>query len=147
MQKMAETLLKDQCLVHGRWTKEPRLEVLNPAKGAVAGCGPDFGAAGARAAIKAANVAHPVWRPAGHGTGMRPFELADDRQYENTTDILGVWRVAEGLEYGMIGTNEGIVSTELAPFGGVKETGLRREGSHHRIKAFQELKYLMMGGL
>jgi len=52
--------------------------------------------------------------------------------------------VAEALEYGIVGVNEGIISSELAPFGGMKESGLGREGSHHGI---EELKYVMMGGL
>jgi succinate-semialdehyde dehydrogenase/glutarate-semialdehyde dehydrogenase len=55
--------------------------------------------------------------------------------------------VAEALEYGMIGVNEGIISSEMAPFGGVKQSGQGREGSHHGIDEFVELKYVMMGGL
>ena len=62
-------------------------------------------------------------------------------------DIGRVWRVAEALEFGMVGINEGVISSELAPFGGVKESGLGREGSHHGIEEFLEMKYLMMGGL
>jgi succinate-semialdehyde dehydrogenase/glutarate-semialdehyde dehydrogenase len=58
-----------------------------------------------------------------------------------------IWRVAEALEYGMVGINEGIISTEVAPFGGVKESGLGREGSHYGIDDYLELKYLCMGGL
>lgn len=56
------------------------------------------------------------------------------------------WRVAEAPEYGMIGVNEGIISSELAPFGGVRDAGQGREGSHHGIDAFVELQYVMMGG-
>jgi succinate-semialdehyde dehydrogenase/glutarate-semialdehyde dehydrogenase len=55
--------------------------------------------------------------------------------------------VAEALEYGIVGVNEGIISSELAPFGGMKESGLGREGSHHGIEEYIELKYVMMGGL
>jgi succinate-semialdehyde dehydrogenase/glutarate-semialdehyde dehydrogenase len=55
--------------------------------------------------------------------------------------------VAEGLEYGIVGINEGIISTEVAPFGGVKESGIGREGSRHGIEDFTEIKYLCMGGL
>ncbi|GHF22690.1 NAD-dependent succinate-semialdehyde dehydrogenase [Kordiimonas sediminis] len=58
-----------------------------------------------------------------------------------------VWRVAEGLEYGMVGINEGIISTELAPFGGVKESGLGREGSRYGIDDYVEIKYCLMGGI
>ena len=53
----------------------------------------------------------------------------------------------EALEYGMVGVNEGLISTELAPFGGVKESGLGREGSHHGLEEFTELKYVCVGGL
>ena len=73
-----------------------------------------------------------------------PFGLAS---YFYTRDIGRVWRVAEALEYGIIGINEGIISTEVAPFGGVKESGLGREGSHLGIEEFVEPKYMLMGGL
>jgi succinate-semialdehyde dehydrogenase/glutarate-semialdehyde dehydrogenase len=73
-----------------------------------------------------------------------PFGLAS---YFYTRDLARAWRVAEALEYGMVGVNEGIISSELAPFGGVKESGFGREGSHHGIEEFVELKYVMMGGL
>ncbi|MGB0723731.1 MAG: aldehyde dehydrogenase family protein, partial [Gammaproteobacteria bacterium] len=53
----------------------------------------------------------------------------------------------EALEYGMVAINAGILSTELAPFGGVKESGLGREGSHHGIDEYLEIKYLSMAGL
>ena len=62
-------------------------------------------------------------------------------------DLGRVWRVAEALEYGMVGINSGLVSTELAPFGGVKESGLGREGSRHGMEEFVEIKYLLMAGL
>ncbi|MFT7588813.1 MAG: succinate-semialdehyde dehydrogenase/glutarate-semialdehyde dehydrogenase [Limisphaerales bacterium] len=58
-----------------------------------------------------------------------------------------IWRVAEELEYGMVAINTGIMSTELAPFGGVKESGIGREGSKYGIEEYLELKYLCMGGL
>jgi succinate-semialdehyde dehydrogenase / glutarate-semialdehyde dehydrogenase len=67
--------------------------------------------------------------------------------YFYTRDIGRVWRVAEGLEYGMVGINEGIISTEVAPFGGVKESGIGREGSRHGIEEYVEMKYMLMGGL
>ena len=56
-------------------------------------------------------------------------------------------RVAEALEYGMVGINEGLVASSEVPFGGVKESGLGREGSHHGVEEFLELKYLLMGGI
>jgi succinate-semialdehyde dehydrogenase/glutarate-semialdehyde dehydrogenase len=73
-----------------------------------------------------------------------PFGLA---AYFYTRDLGRAWRVAEALQYGVVGINEGIVSSELAPFGGMKESGLGREGSHHGIEEFVEIKYVMMGGL
>ena len=62
-------------------------------------------------------------------------------------DIGRVWRVAEGLESGMVGINTGIISTEVAPFGGVKESGLGREGSKYGIEEYLEVKYLCLGGI
>ena len=67
--------------------------------------------------------------------------------YFYSRDIGRVWRMAEGLEAGMVGINEGIISTEVAPFGGVKESGLGREGSKYGLDDYLEIKYLLMGGL
>ncbi len=73
-----------------------------------------------------------------------PYGLA---AYFYGRDIGRIWRVAESLEYGMIGINEGIISTEVAPFGGVKESGVGREGSYQGLEEYMEIKYLLMGGL
>ena len=73
-----------------------------------------------------------------------PFGLA---AYFYARDLGRVWRVAEALECGIIGINEGIISNEVAPFGGYKQSGLGREGSHHGIEEFLETKYMLMGGL
>jgi succinate-semialdehyde dehydrogenase / glutarate-semialdehyde dehydrogenase len=62
-------------------------------------------------------------------------------------DIARVWRVAEALEYGIVGINTGIISTEVAPFGGVKESGLGREGSKYGMDEFLEIKYMCFGGI
>ncbi|NYT75101.1 NAD-dependent succinate-semialdehyde dehydrogenase [Halomonas sp. QX-2] len=67
--------------------------------------------------------------------------------YFYTRDIARVWRVAGALECGIVGINEGIISSELAPFGGVKESGIGREGSKYGIDDYIEIKYLCMGGL
>jgi succinate-semialdehyde dehydrogenase/glutarate-semialdehyde dehydrogenase len=67
--------------------------------------------------------------------------------YFYARDIGRIFRVAEGLEYGMIGINEGIISTEVAPFGGMKSSGLGREGSHQGIDEYLEVKYLAIGGI
>ncbi|MDP2621661.1 MAG: NAD-dependent succinate-semialdehyde dehydrogenase [Hyphomicrobiales bacterium] len=73
-----------------------------------------------------------------------PYGLA---AYFYSRDVGRCWRVAEALECGIVGINEGIISTELAPFGGVKQSGLGREGSHHGIEEFVEMKYVLFGGL
>jgi succinate-semialdehyde dehydrogenase/glutarate-semialdehyde dehydrogenase len=73
-----------------------------------------------------------------------PYGLA---AYFYARDLARVWRVAEHLEYGMVGVNTGAISTELAPFGGVKESGIGREGSHYGIEEFLEVKYVLFGGL
>ncbi|MCL6415403.1 NAD-dependent succinate-semialdehyde dehydrogenase [Aestuariirhabdus sp. Z084] len=73
-----------------------------------------------------------------------PYGLA---AYFYSRDIGRVWRVSEGLEYGIVGANEGIISSEVAPFGGVKESGIGREGSRYGIDDFVEIKYLCMGGI
>ena len=62
-------------------------------------------------------------------------------------DIGRVWRVAEALEYGIVGVNTGLISTEVAPFGGMKESGIGREGSKYGIEEFLEVKYLCLGGI
>ncbi|MCK5495014.1 MAG: aldehyde dehydrogenase family protein, partial [Hyphomicrobiaceae bacterium] len=67
--------------------------------------------------------------------------------YFFSTDMGRCWRVSEQLEFGLVGVNEGVISTELAPFGGYKESGLGREGSHHGVDDFLEIKYTFMGGL
>jgi succinate-semialdehyde dehydrogenase/glutarate-semialdehyde dehydrogenase len=67
--------------------------------------------------------------------------------YFYARDIGRIWRVAEALEYGMVGVNEGIISTEVAPFGGVKESGIGREGSKYGIEEYCEIKYVCMGGI
>jgi len=67
--------------------------------------------------------------------------------YFYARDIGRIWRVGEGLEYGMVGINAATISTELAPFGGMKESGLGREGSHYGVEEFVEVKYMLMGGL
>ncbi|MGC2782842.1 MAG: aldehyde dehydrogenase family protein, partial [Roseiarcus sp.] len=80
------------------------------------------------------------------------IRVANDTQfglasYFYARDLGRVWRVAEALEYGMVGINTGAISSELAPFGGVKESGIGREGSRHGVEEFVELKYMLMGGL
>ena len=85
-------------------------------------------------------------------TEEEAIRLANDTEfglaaYFYSRDIGRVWRVGEALEYGIIGINEGIISSEVVPFGGVKESGLGREGSHHGVEEFLEIKYMLMGGV
>ncbi len=67
--------------------------------------------------------------------------------YVYTKDLGRAWRAGEGLDYGMVGINEGIISTAVAPFGGIKQSGIGREGSKYGIEDYVEIKYMMMGGI
>jgi succinate-semialdehyde dehydrogenase/glutarate-semialdehyde dehydrogenase len=85
-------------------------------------------------------------------TEEEAIALANDTEfglaaYFYGRDIGRIWRVAEALEYGIVGINTGLISTEVAPFGGVKESGLGREGSKYGLEEFLEIKYLCVGGL
>ena len=85
-------------------------------------------------------------------TEAEAIAMANDTEfglaaYFYAQNIGRIWRVAEALEYGMVGINEGLITTEVAPFGGVKESGLGREGSQHGIDDYLEMKYLCMGGI
>ncbi len=85
-------------------------------------------------------------------TEEEAIELANDTQfglaaYFYSRDVGRIFRVAEALEYGIIGINEGIISTEVAPFGGMKSSGLGREGSKYGIEDYLEIKYLALGGI
>ncbi|MBI2307483.1 MAG: NAD-dependent succinate-semialdehyde dehydrogenase [Rhodocyclales bacterium] len=85
-------------------------------------------------------------------TDDEAIRMANDTRYGLASyfysrDIGRVWRVAEQLEYGMVGINEGIISNEVAPFGGVKESGVGREGSHYGIDEYLTIKYLCLGGM
>jgi succinate-semialdehyde dehydrogenase/glutarate-semialdehyde dehydrogenase len=85
-------------------------------------------------------------------TEEQAIRMANDTEfglaaYFYSRDVGRVWRVAEALEYGIVGINEGIISTEVAPFGGMKESGTGREGSKYGIEEYMEIKYLCMGGV
>jgi succinate-semialdehyde dehydrogenase/glutarate-semialdehyde dehydrogenase len=67
--------------------------------------------------------------------------------YFYTRDLARTWRIQESLEYGIVGVNTGLISSEVAPFGGVKESGVGREGSRYGIDEYTELKYVCVGGL
>ncbi len=67
--------------------------------------------------------------------------------YFYTRDLARSWRVSEALEYGIVGLNTGIISTEVAPFGGVKESGLGSEGSKYGLQDYLDVKYTCIGGI
>ncbi|HET9389424.1 MAG TPA: NADP-dependent succinate-semialdehyde dehydrogenase [Steroidobacteraceae bacterium] len=85
-------------------------------------------------------------------TEAEAIRMANDTEfglaaYFYTRDLARSWRVSEALEYGIVGLNTGIISTEVAPFGGVKESGLGREGSRYGILDYTEMKYVCVGGI
>jgi succinate-semialdehyde dehydrogenase/glutarate-semialdehyde dehydrogenase len=85
-------------------------------------------------------------------TEAEAIAMANDTEfglaaYFYTRDLARSWRVSEALEYGIVGLNTGIISTEVAPFGGMKASGFGREGSRHGILDYTELKYVCMGGI
>src|SRR3981189_1891693 len=85
-------------------------------------------------------------------TEAEAIKMANDTEfglasYFYSRDIGRIWRVAEALEYGIVGINEGLISTEIAPFGGMKERGIGRDGSKQCTEEFLEVKYLCMGGI
>lgn len=91
----------------------------------------------------------PIFRFTTEGEAI---EMANDTEFGLASyfygrDIGRIWRVAEALEYGMVGINEGLISTEVAPFGGIKESGLGREGSKYGIEDYLEIKYLCIGSI
>ena len=85
-------------------------------------------------------------------TEAEAIKMANDTEfglaaYFYTRDLARSWRVSEGLEYGIVGLNTGIISTEVAPFGGMKESGVGREGSKYGIQDYAEIKYVCVGGV
>ena len=91
----------------------------------------------------------PIFR---FSTEAEAIAMANDTEfglasYFYSRDVGRIFRVAEALEYGIVGINEGIISTEVAPFGGVKSSGLGREGSKYGIEDYLEIKYLALGGI
>jgi len=85
-------------------------------------------------------------------TEAEAIRMANDTEfglaaYFYTRDLARSWRVSEGLEYGIVGLNTGIISTEVAPFGGMKESGVGREGSRYGIQDYAEIKYVCVGGI
>lgn len=86
------------------------------------------------------------------GTEVEAIQMANDTEfglaaYFYSRDVGRVWRVSGALQYGMVGVNAGVISTAVAPFGGVKQSGMGREGSVHGIEEYVDTKYLCMGGI
>jgi succinate-semialdehyde dehydrogenase/glutarate-semialdehyde dehydrogenase len=86
------------------------------------------------------------------GTEEEAIRMANDTEYGLASylysrELARVWRVAEALEYGMVGINTGLISTAIAPFGGVKSSGIGREGSKYGIEEYLEVKYMCIGGI
>ena len=106
-------------------------------------------------------VSADIWREETFGpvaplfrfhTEEEALRMANDTEYGLAAyfyarDVGRIFRVTEGLEYGIVGVNEGIISTEVAPFGGIKSSGLGREGGHHGIEDYLETKYVALGGI
>jgi succinate-semialdehyde dehydrogenase/glutarate-semialdehyde dehydrogenase len=103
-------------------------------------------------AISREEIFGPVATITPFATEAEAIALANDTTaglaaYVYTRDIGRVFRVAEALDYGMVAMNDGLLSTEVAPFGGMKESGLGREGSKYGIEDYLEVKYVLLGGL
>ncbi len=106
----------------------------------------------AEAAMSNEETFGPVAGIARFTTEQEAIRIANDTPYGLASyfyarDVGRVWRVSEGLEYGIVGVNTGFISTEVAPFGGVKESGIGREGSKYGIDEWLELKYVALGGI
>lgn len=130
MQLSDPGLIKERCYLGGEWAAADSGEtipVTNPATGEVLARVPRMGAP---ETVAMANDTE--------------FGLAS---YFYSRDVGRIWRVSEGLEYGMVGVNSGLLSAAEAPFGGVKESGIGREGSYQGLDEFLEVKYLCMGGV
>jgi len=103
-------------------------------------------------AISKEEIFGPVATLARFHTEAEAVAMANDTDYGLAAyfyarDLARVIRVSEALEYGMVAVNDGILSTEVAPFGGVKQSGLGREGSKYGIEDYLEMKYVLLGGL
>ena len=103
-------------------------------------------------AIHGEEIFGPVAPLFGFSTEDDAIAIANDPEYGlaayfYAADMGRIWRVSESLEYGMVGVNTGLISTEVAPFGGFKESGIGREGSHHGLDEYLETKYVAIGGI
>ena len=127
------SLLKARCLIDDQWigaSDGECIDVDDPASGRLVGRVPRLSAAQIDQAIALANATE--------------YGLA---AYSFSRDVGRTFRVAEALEFGMVGSNTGVMSDELAPFGGVKQSGIGREGSRYGIEGYLEMKYLCLAGI
>lgn len=138
MSNVSSSLLRQQAYINGQWVFAEDgavFEVTNPANGEVSAKVSVAGAAETRRSISAAQQALANQTESGLTA------------YFYSRDIGRIYRVAEAQESGMVGINEGLISNEVAPFGGIKQSGLGREGSRYCIEDYLEVKYLCFGGL
>ena len=151
MQLADPRLLRSLCYLDGRWQAADdarRFAVRDPATGTTLAAVPLM-AAGETAGMRVAREetfgpVAPVFR---FGDEAQAVGMANDTEfglaaYFYSRDVARCLRVGEALEYGMVGINTGLISNEVAPFGGVKQSGIGREGSKHRIDESLEFKYL-----
>ena len=146
-------------LINGEWVESQTTvwrDVVNPATQEVLARVPFATPDEVNAAIASAQRAFKTWRKTPICARARIFlklqqlireNMADLAAYFYSRDIGRIWRVAEGLETGMVGVNTGLISNEIAPFGGVKQSGLGREGSTYGIEDYLVIKYICMGGI
>ncbi|MDZ5431376.1 aldehyde dehydrogenase family protein [Pseudomonas fluorescens] len=136
-------LLRSHAYVNGQWVSaddSARFAVRNPANGETTTDVSSLGQAETARAMAAAHAALPTWR--GKTAHCAAQMVRSDHGHR---DLSSAWRVSEALECGMVGVNEGLISTEIAPFGGIKQSGLGREGSKYGIDDYIELKNVCMG--
>lgn len=152
-------LSRQAALIGDQWVEADSatgIAVKNPATGELLGYVPNLGAAETDVTAAMAVATEETFGPVAPlfrftkksdvvaAANASEFGLASCFYSE---DLSRVWRVGEALDYGMVGVNTGLVSTVEAPFGGVKSSGLGREGSHYGLDEFFELKYLCLGGI
>ena len=166
-----QELFRQQCYIDGKWVDAnsgESVEITNPPNGEIIGRMPNAGAKETQRAIEAADTAWKSWRAktakeraalirAWHdlileNSDEEAIKMANDTEfglaaYFFSRDIGRIWKVSEALEYGMIGINEGVISTEVDPFGGIREPELGREGAREGLGDFLETKYLCMGDI
>ncbi len=145
-------LLQQACFIDGRWRNGggDRIVVRNPSTGDVAGSAPR--ATRAETQIAREETSGPVASVFRFKTEEEAVALANDTEfglasYFFTQNFARLWRFGDALDFGVIGVNTGALSCEGAPFGGVKASGIGREGSRHGIEEFTEINYLCVGDI